>query len=43
MTQVQDEITRQELLRRAGLGAIVLVYGGLGAKTAVAGAPKYAK
>jgi multiple sugar transport system substrate-binding protein len=43
MTQVQDEVTRQELLRRAGLGAIVLVYGGMGAKTAAAGAPKYAK
>jgi multiple sugar transport system substrate-binding protein len=43
MTQVQDEVTRQELLRRAGLGAIVLVYGGMGVKTAAAGAPKYAK
>ena len=42
MTQVTDEVTRRELLRRAGLGAIVLVYGGMGAKTAVAGAPKFA-
>ncbi len=42
MTQVTDEVTRRELLRRAGLGAIVLVYGGAGAKRAVAGAPKYA-
>jgi multiple sugar transport system substrate-binding protein len=43
ITQVEDEVTRNELLRRAGLGAIVLVYGGMGAKSAVAGAPKYAK
>jgi len=43
MTQVTDEVTRRELLRRAGLGAIVLVYGGTGAKTAAAGAPKYAQ
>ena len=41
ITKVQDELTRQELLRRAGLGAIVLVYGGMGVKTAVAGVPKY--
>jgi multiple sugar transport system substrate-binding protein len=41
MSAVHDELTRQELLRRAGLGAIVLVYGGMGAKTAVAGVPKY--
>ena len=42
MTQVTDEVTRRELLRRAGFGAIVLVYGGTGAKRAAAGAPKYA-
>ncbi len=41
MAHVTDEVTRRELLRRAGLGAIVLVYGGAGVKTAVAGAPKY--
>jgi multiple sugar transport system substrate-binding protein len=42
ITQVEDELTRQELLRRAGLGAIVLVYGGTGVKKAIAGVPKYA-
>ncbi len=42
MTQVTDEVTRRELLRRAGVGAIVLVYGGTGVKKAVAGAPKFA-
>src|ERR671915_2019208 len=41
MSQVHDELTRRELIRRAGLGAIVLVYGGTGVKTAVAGVPKY--
>ena len=41
MTEVKDELSRRELLRKAGLGAIVLVYGGTGAKTAAAGAPKY--
>jgi len=41
MTQVEDEVTRRELLRRAGLGAIVLVYGGAGARKAVAGVPLY--
>ena len=41
ITQVEDEVTRRELLRRAGLGTVVLVYGGLGAKTAAAGAPKF--
>ena len=41
ITKVQDELTRRDLLRRAGLGAVVLVYGGTGAKTAVAGVPKY--
>jgi multiple sugar transport system substrate-binding protein len=33
--------TRRELLRRAGTGAIVYVYGGTFAKTAVAGVPRY--
>jgi multiple sugar transport system substrate-binding protein len=41
ITKVQDELTRSELLRRAGLGAVVLVYGSTGVKTAVAGVPKY--
>jgi multiple sugar transport system substrate-binding protein len=41
ITKVEDELTRRDLLRRAGLGGVVLVYGGLGAKTAVAGAPKF--
>jgi multiple sugar transport system substrate-binding protein len=41
ITKVEDELTRRELLRRAGLGGVVLVYGGLGAKTAVAGAPQF--
>ena len=41
MTEVKDELSRRELLRKAGLGAIVLVYGGKGAKTDGAGAPKY--
>jgi multiple sugar transport system substrate-binding protein len=41
ITKVEDELTRRELLRRAGLGGVVLVYGGLGAKTAAAGAPKF--
>ncbi|MGH3103014.1 MAG: extracellular solute-binding protein [Gaiellaceae bacterium] len=35
--------TRREVLRRAATGAVVVVYGGAAAKTAVAGAPKYAK
>jgi multiple sugar transport system substrate-binding protein len=43
ITQVEDELSREELLRRAGAGAIVLVYGGVGAKSAVAGAPRYRK
>ena len=42
ITQVEDELTRKELLRRAGFGAIVLVYGGTGVKKAIAGVPKYA-
>ena len=41
ITKVTDELTRKELLRRAGLGAIVLVYGGTGVKKAVAGVPQY--
>jgi multiple sugar transport system substrate-binding protein len=41
ITQVQDELTRRDLLRRAGLGAIVLVYGGTGVKKAVAGVPQF--
>jgi multiple sugar transport system substrate-binding protein len=41
ITKVQDELTRRELIRRAGLGAVVLVYGSSGVKTAVAGVPKY--
>jgi multiple sugar transport system substrate-binding protein len=36
-----DELTRRDLLRKAGLGAIVLVYGGVGVKKAVAAVPKY--
>jgi multiple sugar transport system substrate-binding protein len=41
ITKVQDELTRRELIRKAGLGAIVLVYGGAGVKTSVAGAAQY--
>jgi multiple sugar transport system substrate-binding protein len=41
ITKVGDELTRRDLLRRAGVGGVILVYGGLGAKTAVAGAPKF--
>ena len=41
MTKVHDELTRRDLIRRAGLGAVVLVYGSSGVKTAVAGVPKY--
>jgi multiple sugar transport system substrate-binding protein len=36
-----DELTRRDLLRKAGLGAIVLVYVGAGVKNAVAAVPKY--
>jgi multiple sugar transport system substrate-binding protein len=36
-----DELTRRDLLRKAGLGAVVLVYGGAGVKNAVAAVPKY--
>ena len=42
ITKVQDELTRRELLRRAAVGSIVLVYGGAGFKTSVAGAARYA-
>jgi multiple sugar transport system substrate-binding protein len=41
ITAAQDEVTRRQLLRRAAAGAIVLVYGGFGARTAVAGAPQF--
>jgi len=41
MTKVDDDLTRRELLRRAALGGIVLVWGAGGAKTAVAGVPKF--
>jgi multiple sugar transport system substrate-binding protein len=33
--------TRREVLRRAATGAVVFAYGGVAAKTAVAGPPKY--
>src|SRR5712691_6007232 len=38
----KEWLTRRELLRRAGLGTAVLLYSGAAAKTAVAGAPKFA-
>jgi multiple sugar transport system substrate-binding protein len=41
ITKVDDDLTRRELLRRAALGGIVLVYGATGAKTAVAGVPRF--
>jgi multiple sugar transport system substrate-binding protein len=41
ITADMDELTRRDLLRRAGLGAIVLVYGGASVKNAVAGVPKF--
>jgi multiple sugar transport system substrate-binding protein len=41
ITADMDELTRRDLLRKAGLGAIVLVYGGAGVKNAVAAVPKY--
>jgi multiple sugar transport system substrate-binding protein len=37
-----DELTRRDLIKRAGAG-VVLVYGGLGGKSVAYGAPKYAK
>ena len=36
-----DELTRRDLLRKAGLGAVVLVYGSTAVKGAVAAVPKY--
>ena len=41
MSQEDNRTTRRELLKKAGTGAIVVAYGGAGAKTAVAGVPKY--
>ena len=41
MTKVDDDLTRRELVKRAAAGGIVLVYGAAGAKTAVAGVPKF--
>jgi multiple sugar transport system substrate-binding protein len=41
ITKAPDEWTRQDLLRKAGAGLIVLVYGGFGVKTAIAGVPKF--
>jgi multiple sugar transport system substrate-binding protein len=41
ITADMDELTRRDLLRKAGLGAIVLVYGGASVKKAVAAVPKY--
>jgi multiple sugar transport system substrate-binding protein len=37
-----DELTRRDLLRRTGAG-VILVYGGMGAKSVAYGAPKYRK
>ncbi|MBA3330233.1 MAG: extracellular solute-binding protein [Actinobacteria bacterium] len=41
MSAQDNRTTRRELLKKAGTGAIVVAYGGMGAKTAVAGVPKY--
>jgi multiple sugar transport system substrate-binding protein len=41
ITHAPDELTRQDLLRKAGAGLIVLVYGGAGAKKAIAGVPRF--
>jgi multiple sugar transport system substrate-binding protein len=41
VTPEMDELTRRDLLRKAGLGAVVLVYGASGVKSAVAAVPKY--
>jgi multiple sugar transport system substrate-binding protein len=41
VTPDMDELTRRDLLRKAGLGAVVLVYGATGVKNAVAAVPKY--
>jgi multiple sugar transport system substrate-binding protein len=43
VTPDMDELTRRDLLRKAGLGAVVLVYGATGVKKAVAAVPKYRK
>jgi multiple sugar transport system substrate-binding protein len=37
-----DELTRRDLIKRAGAG-VILVYGGLGTKNVAYGAPRYAK
>ena len=39
--EVETRTTRREVLKRAGVGAVTIAYGGAFAKTAVAGAPKY--
>ena len=39
----EHRTTRREVVRRAATGAVVFAYGGAFAKTAVAGAPKYAQ
>jgi multiple sugar transport system substrate-binding protein len=40
-TTEADRTTRRDVIKRAGTGAVVIVYGGALTKTAVAGAPKY--
>ncbi|HEU5213423.1 MAG TPA: ABC transporter substrate-binding protein [Gaiellaceae bacterium] len=42
ISKASDDVTRRELLRRAGMGALVLAYGASGAKTAVAGVTRFA-
>ena len=42
ITKIDDELTRRQLLRRAAAGAVVLVYGGIGARRAVAGPTRFA-
>ena len=39
--EVSDRTTRREVLKRAGVGAATIVYGGAFAKTSVAGVPQY--
>ena len=41
ISEATDELTRRELLRKASLGAVVLVYGATGVKSAVAGVPQF--